>query len=83
MPKIGVSNPENFGQTVLPNRSILKGQKIGGKCQNSIRHFEYFSNDVVGNLTFYKDLFFCIFFEKIVQATRVWINNSIKYSALA
>ena len=28
MPNIGFPNPENFGQTVLPDRSILKGQKL-------------------------------------------------------
>ena len=36
---------EACGQTVLPERSVLKGQKIGGKCQNSkieMRHFELF-----------------------------------------
>ena len=27
--------PKAFGETVLPDRSILIGQKIGGKCQNS------------------------------------------------
>ena len=27
--------PEACGQTVLPDRSVLIGQKIGGKCQNS------------------------------------------------
>ena len=35
--------PEACGQTVLPDRSVLVGPKIGGKCQNSkiqMRHFE-------------------------------------------
>ena len=35
--------PEACGQTVLPDRSVLIGPKIGGKCQNSknqMRHFD-------------------------------------------
>ena len=28
------SHPETCGQKVLPDRSFLIGQKIGGKCQN-------------------------------------------------
>ena len=27
--------PEACGQTVLPDRSVLRGQKNGGKCKNS------------------------------------------------
>ena len=27
--------PEDFGQTVLPDMSLLIGQKIGGKCQHT------------------------------------------------
>ena len=41
--------PEACGQTVLPDRSILIGQKIGGKCQNwkiQMRYFEWFLNTV-------------------------------------
>ena len=36
---------------MLPDNSVLKGQKIGGKCQNSnlqMRHFSSFSNNVKG-----------------------------------
>ena len=41
--------PEAWSQTVLPGRSFLIEQKIGGKCQNwkiQMRHFESFSNIV-------------------------------------
>ena len=31
----GFWKPEACGQTVLPDRSVLIGQKINGKCQNS------------------------------------------------
>ena len=40
---------ETCGQTVLPDTSILKGQKNDGKCQNSktqMRHIGWFSNSV-------------------------------------
>ena len=41
--------PEACSQTVLPDRSLLKRQKIGEKYQNwniLIRHFGWFSNTV-------------------------------------
>ena len=41
--------PETYGQTVLPDRSILNRTKIDGKCQNSkiqMRHFKQVSNNV-------------------------------------
>ena len=41
--------PEACGQTVLPDMSFLKGQKLVGNAQiqqNQMRHFGWFSNDV-------------------------------------
>ena len=42
--------PKAYGQTVLPDRSLSIGPKIGEKCQNSktqMRHFGWFSNTVL------------------------------------
>ena len=35
-----------FGQTVLPDRSILIGQKLVENVKIQMRHFEQFSNNV-------------------------------------
>ena len=38
-------NSEAFGQTVLPDRSLSLGRKIGGKCQNwkfQMRLYDFF-----------------------------------------
>ena len=47
--------PEAFGQTVLPDLSILIGQKLMENAKKSkkyfMRHFEEFSNNV-GETTF-------------------------------
>ena len=45
----GFDKPEAYGQTVLPDRSILIGQKLV-VCQNwkiQVRYFEGFSNIVL------------------------------------
>ena len=52
--KIAKKVPEACGQTVLPDISLLIGQKNGGKYQNSkiqTRHFEEFSNNVYDSCT--------------------------------
>ena len=34
------------GQTVLPDRAVLIGQKLVENAKVHMRHFEYFSNNV-------------------------------------
>ena len=38
--------PEACGQTVLPDRSLLIGQKLVENAKIQMRHFESFSNNV-------------------------------------
>ena len=38
--------PEACGQTVLPDRSVLKGQKLVENAKIQVKHFGWFSNTV-------------------------------------
>ena len=38
--------PEACGQTVLPDKSVLIGQKLVENAKIKMRHFESFSNNV-------------------------------------
>ena len=42
--------PEACGQTVLPDISVLKGQKLVEKAKIQMRHYEWFSNKMSESL---------------------------------
>ena len=46
--------PEACGQTVLPDRSVLIGQKLVQNAKIQMRHFGQFSNDVY--ISMYKNV---------------------------